>query len=309
MGMGTGKTKKEKEEEMTITNNQYLPDVLYDVLAKDFYNYIPADDTFSVTELLNPSKITLLRRRHREEIVQDVTDLFYRTWGNLMHMWLENFSEGECLKEERLRAKLGRYYLTGKPDLYYDKTIWDYKLTSVWTFIYKSRQEDWEKQLNMYNYLFFQAVGLPVKTLKVLAMFRDWSKTRNQNESEYPNQVEVINVPMWNGDKIEDYIQQRFNALGLCDGISDDAIIPCSQKDVWQDDDKYAVMKKGRKSAVKLFDNEDDALTMAQDKGKDHSVVKREGKPKRCIDYCDVNNWCSFYQQYLINGGKDGKGE
>lgn len=287
---------------MTITNNQYLPDVLYDVLAKDFYNYIPDDDTFSVTELLNPAKITLLRRRHREGIVQDVTDLFYRTWGNLMHQWLENFSEGECLKEERLKAKLGKFYLTGKPDLYYDRTIWDYKLTSIWTFIYKSRQEEWEKQLNMYNYLFSQAVGLKVEKLKVIAMFRDWSKTRKQNESEYPNQVEVIDIPMWDVNKIEDYIQRGIHLLVTQQDMPDDAIIPCSQKDVWQDDDKYAVMKKGRKSAVKLFDNESDALTMAQDKGKDHSIVKREGEPKRCISYCDVREFCNFGKN--INNGK-----
>lgn len=288
---------------MRITNNQYLPDVLYDVLAKDFYNYIPDDDTFSVTELLNPAKITLLRRRHREEIVQDVTDLFYRTWGNLMHQWLENFSEGECLKEERLKAKLGEYYLTGKPDLYYDKVVWDYKLTSVWTYIYKSRQLDWEKQLNMYKYLVTKA-DFHVKALKIIAMFRDWSKTRDQNESEYPNQVEVIDVPMWDYDVIENYIRQKIHLLVTHRDMSDNDIIFCSQKDRWQDDEKWAVMKKGRKSAVKLFDIEADALMMAQDKGKDHSVVKREGEPKRCISYCDVSPFCNWYQNY-IKGGKD----
>ena len=288
---------------MEITNNQFLPHVLYDVLVKDFYNYVPDDNTFSVTELLNPPKITLLRRRHREEIVQDATDLFYRTWGHLMHQWLENFSEGECLKEERLKAKLGEYYPTGKPDLYYDKVVWDYKLTSVWTYIYKSRQLDWEKQLNMYKYLVTKA-DFPVKALKIIAMFRDWSKTRNQNESEYPNQVEVVNVPMWDTDKIEEYIRQRLQLLVAFGDVEDDDILGCTKDERWQDDDKWAVMKKGRKSAVKLFDSEADALIMAQDKGKDHSVVKREGEPKRCIGYCDVSPFCNWYQNY-IQGGKD----
>ena len=55
-------------------------------------------------------------------------------------------------------------------------------------------------------------------------------------------------------------------------------------------------MKEGRKSAVRLFDQErfaHDALWLA---GKHHSVVKRPGQAIRCLHYCIASPVCSFAQ-------------
>jgi hypothetical protein len=82
-------------------------------------------------------------------------------------------------------------------------------------------------------------------------------------------------------------------------------IEPCSQTERWQDQDKWAVMKHGRKSAIRLLYGYTDAQNyIANEVKKDidkHYIEKRPGLPKRCIDYCSVNKFCPWFQQYTIN--------
>jgi hypothetical protein len=51
-------------------------------------------------------------------------------------------------------------------------------------------------------------------------------------------------------------------------------------------------MKSGRKSAVRLFDDEEMALAGLSMLNKDHKVVKRIGQSIRCESYCPVSAFC-----------------
>ena len=278
---------------MKITNNTNLPKVIYDVLAKDFYDLEPKPNVYSVSEIINPIKLTLLRRRHRDEITEDVSELVYRTWGNLMHEWLQSFSEGEAFKEERLSVKIGDYVLSGKFDLYFDRTLWDYKMTSVWTYIYKSRMLDWEKSLNLYRYLANDA-NIPVDYLKIILMFRDWNKRKSLETTDYPNQIEVVDIPLWSIEDTQKWIDVRFTTMSSFETVADNEIPECSPEERWQDKNKYAVMKGEGKRAVKLFEEEYDAQEMAHNKGENYHVELRKGTPKRCLEYCEVAEFCDF---------------
>ena len=56
-------------------------------------------------------------------------------------------------------------------------------------------------------------------------------------------------------------------------------------------------MKKGRKSALKLFDEFSvvEAHSMAMNLGAGHSVDFRPGENIRCEKYCDCKNFCPQY--------------
>lgn len=56
---------------------------------------------------------------------------------------------------------------------------------------------------------------------------------------------------------------------------TDDDIDPCTAEERWADGDKYAVMKNGRKTAVRVFDTQADADACAGELGNSHYVEHR----------------------------------
>ena len=81
-----------------------------------------------------------------------------------------------------------------------------------------------------------------------------------------------------------------------------DGVIPvCQPSERWQKNTKFAVMKKSRVRAIKLYDVEVDANEHAGNLGKDHYVDTRVGECTRCAqDWCGVAQWCDQYQGELI---------
>ena len=110
-------------------------------------------------------------------------------------------------------------------------------------------------------------------------------------DSDYPqSQVGVIEVPLWTIDRQEDYLLERVMAHQEADPP------PCTDAERWKSETVWALMKEGRKSAVKLYDNPDDAHNAAKEAGKSHSVVCREGEFRRCANYCNVSHACPVWK-------------
>ena len=79
----------------------------------------------------------------------------------------------------------------------------------------------------------------------------------------------------------------------------DDEIHECSPSERWASPDKWAVMKEGRKTAVKVCDTEEEALNFIEELEKDkdkHFVEQRKGQDKKCSDYCACCEFCSYYK-------------
>ena len=60
--------------------------------------------------------------------------------------------------------------------------------------------------------------------------------------------------------------------------------------------DKRAVMKKGRKSAVRVLDSEEEAQKLAMDDKALYGEV-RKGASKKCEGYCPCREFCGFYKE------------
>ena len=71
---------------MTITNNHQFPDFLVKALThKDWgYQELPHGD-ISVSALLDAPQIRLLRKRHKNELEEDVIDFVWRRMGDAVH--------------------------------------------------------------------------------------------------------------------------------------------------------------------------------------------------------------------------------
>ena len=66
----------------------------------------------------------------------------------------------------------------------------------------------------------------------------------------------------------------------------------------WKRKDTYRVEKKGRKSAVRLLDTQEEAdeFVEGHKDSKLLNVVFAKGESIRCKDYCDVAEFCNQYK-------------
>ena len=157
---------------MKLTNQFGLPEPFFRAVLNDKYSRGNAH--YSVTDLIRPPRITILSRRHWEEIEEDVSERIWALLGRAVHAILEAAEPDNALTEERLFAEVAGRTISGASDLFHDGVVSDYKVTSIWTRIFGSRLEDWTLQLNFYAFLFRQ-IGFPVQALKIICIYRDWT--------------------------------------------------------------------------------------------------------------------------------------
>lgn len=292
---------------MKITNNLGLPEALYRAVLNDNYSKGIAD--YSVSELVNPPQITILKQRHWSEIEEDVSDRIWTLLGKAVHHLLENSSEPGTINEIRLYTAIGRRVVSGKFDRFRFRSgkLTDWKLTSAWSIVYGSTIREWTAQLNSYAYLLAN-VGYTVTELEVVAILRDWSPTEAQKYPDYPEiQVQVIPIELWSEEAQRLYLQERVELLKTNEMLPDDQLTPCSSEEMWENPTRFAVMRYGRKSAVRMFNTQDEADEFRDQQGNGHFVEVRPGSRVRCegkvvrgrlIKYCPVRDFCSQFRKY-----------
>lgn len=288
---------------MKITNKYNLPETIVALAKKDDYTKGEAD--YSVTEIISPPRIQLLRRKHYKELEQDVADMLWQLMGTCLHRMAERVEVKDHTSEERLFVEVDGVVLSGAMDLQREDDtgihIVDYKFTSVWSVM--NDKPDWEAQQNIYAWMVQQVKKQPVRSIKIGAILRDWSRRDAQNKEGYPpSQMHMVDIPIWDMEVTEAYIRKRIelhrNAKVNADW--DEELPPCSDMDRWMRETKYAVKREGRKTAIRVFDSEDEATTLAEvEKG---YVEIRKGESVRCTgNFCGVNQWCSQYKKELEN--------
>jgi hypothetical protein len=277
--------------------------VLVKAVENDPYN--AGDGDISCTTLISPPMIRHLRDANSNRISEDVADRMYSLMGQAMHHVLE-MADDDALVEERFYAVYespqGDKKVSGQIDRYDDGSIQDWKFTSVWEYIHGLKPER-EAQLNILADL-MRRNGEDIKGLQINMLFRDWSATKAEFDNAYPQtQIAVIDVPLWEPKKAREYIEQRLE-------VHYGPTVPdCTNEERWKDGDKYALMKEGRKSALRVTDSEGDLMewavwkkvvpTVTSELPKGHSIELRPSVAKRCKTYCNCSEFCVLYQNEL----------
>jgi hypothetical protein len=263
-------------------------------------DYITEPKTYRVTSLLKGIRETILEKRHADEIEQDVSDMIWLLFGTAVHGILEKQQEqGHEIKESRLSINMGEYTLSGQFDLYNakEKKITDYKTCSVWKVIYGD-YSDWRRQLLIYAYMMRQ-IGFEVNSGEIVAIMKDHSKRDAKFKADYPKlPVQVIKFEFTLEDfvEIESWLIDKFDEIRRCEQLPDDELPLCTPEERYNSGDKYAVMKKGRKTALRVLDSMEEAEKWMEDNGGDEIEV-RPGEDKKCIDYCSVCEFCNYYRE------------
>ena len=284
---------------MKITNKFNVPETLVALAKRNYYSKGKSD--YSVTEIISPPQIQVLRRKHWSEMEQDVTDQIWSMLGSALHVVAERGQTAGHVTEERLSVTIDDVVLSGAIDLQHEEegqvVITDYKFTSAWAL--RQDKPEWEAQQNIYAWLVSKVKERPVKAVRICALIRDWSRREAQNKADYPQApVQVIELPLWPLEKTEAYIRERIELHREAKVKNDweEELPPCSEDERWLRGTTYAVKKEGRKTAVRVFDDEEQAKALAEEvKG---FVEIRKGEAVRCTgNFCGVNKWCKQFQK------------
>lgn len=288
---------------MKLTNGLNLPQPFVDAATSD-YQY--TDKRYSVTSVLKGTRETILQRRHADEIETDVSEMVWAIFGSAVHKILEQSEEtADQLKENWLSVEVQNgYELSGIFDLYDDATgtVTDYKTATVWKFIYKEF-DDWRTQCLAYVWL-LRKIGFNARRGEIVGMLKDHSKTKAKTDHTYP-QYPVQRIG-WNFtdkdlEEFESWLKAKFSEIEQAEKLSDDDLPLCSDVERWHKPDKYAVMKEGRKTAVKLYDSEEEANARVEAEGKGFYVEHRKGEDSKCLNYCSACEFCSHYKELMNN--------
>lgn len=105
---------------MVITNKYNLPQSIVDLVSGDQRE---VDwNSYSVTEILNPTREIILNRRHNKEIEQDVSSTTNLIFGTAVHNLIEKHDK-TGMAELSLKYDLLNKTLKGRCDLYDEKII------------------------------------------------------------------------------------------------------------------------------------------------------------------------------------------
>jgi hypothetical protein len=276
---------------MEITNNLNLPEPLVRAVSRHPRERRP--DMISVSELIQPPQLRALSVTHDAELSDDAGDRIWALLGTLMHHALEQNAKGlsNVMAEQELKTTVLGWELVGHYDLSEmvldGEILTDYKLTSVWA-VKDGIKREWEEQLNVYAQL-IRLAGRRVDQLQIVAIGRDWSKSKAKFDSTYPQQqVKVFSVPLWTSEETMEFIKVR---IKLHQAAAKGSWPDCTEDERWARSTVWAVMKQGQKKAVKLHSTKEAAdrhaeLLVA------HYVVERLGESVRCENYCSVATVC-----------------
>lgn len=280
---------------MKVTNKLNMPAAFVNAVSTTRHN---APGCFSATTLNKGAKEIILSDRHFDEITVDAADSVWAVWGTAVHALLESQPDNN-FHEEYFKVPVSNSYVTGQVDSYdmENATIYDWKTASVWKVQFADFN-DWRRQGMTYAWLLKQS-GLDVKKCVFIALLKDHSKTKAKNDSSYPQSPVFIyefEITPQDMEETRDRILNKVLEIESAYELDDDAIEPCSAEERWADGEKWAVMKNGRKSAVKVFDNQQDADAMAGELGNSHYVEHRPAISRKCGDYCLCKDFCNFYK-------------
>jgi hypothetical protein len=283
-----------------LTNKYGLPQTLVNFANRNTYSR--GNSHISVTQLIGSPRVRLLTQKHEDEIVEDVSDRLWALIGTALHEVVEQGADENNRAEERLFIEHDGWWISGGVDLQSIRLseeatlkckISDYKLTSTYNVI--NGKSDWEKQLNSYAHLARKTKNYEIEGLAINAIMRDWMRARAKTDPNYPPApMQVIEIPLWSPEAAEQYFNERVKTHKEAEALMDWNDPPeCTPEERWYSPGQLAVIKDGRKRALKLFDPDQKEEAEEYAKENKATVVERPGQNKKCAEFCAVSEWCS----------------
>jgi hypothetical protein len=285
-----------------LTNKSNLPESIMNVLRRPEYSKGKAH--LSVTQLLNAPKIVALTQKHWNDLEQDAADMVWSLFGTAIHKVLEHGKDENHVVEQRLHAEIDGWKISGAIDLQIVNEngvdIRDYKTTSAWAVM--NEKIEWEHQLNMYAYLVERVKKVPVTSVGIVAIIRDWSRRDAAHKEDYPQApIKEVPIKLWSFEEREAFVIDRVHKHAETDFAmeTDQSLPECTPQEMWEKSTSWAVKKDGGVRAKSVHQSEAEALAALESLGKGYLIEVRPGSRTRCENFCPVNQYCQQYKTYM----------
>ena len=282
---------------MKVLNSMGLPQAFVDAVSVERHN---EKGCYSATTILHGACETILQERHYDEIEVDASDSIWAVFGSAVHSIFEKQNTG-TEKEAFYSFPVSHSKVTGRVDSYDPQTkiLHDFKSCSSWKIIYQDF-DDWYKQGMIYAWL-MKKNGVEVKRCEFIALMKDHSKSKAKVDPNYPQLPTYIyrfDVTETGLAEIEKFIFDKVAELEKAELLADEELPPCTKEERWATEDKWAIMKAGRKTALKVCSSEEEAKSLMETMG-GTDIEYRQGESKKCSDYCTVCQFCPFYKKLI----------
>lgn len=306
-------------------------------LATDNYDGKPGTNPYqiSATSLLkSPRQIVLGLRAKPEETIIDVASIIKSRIGSAIHDSIEaawsnrdrvvktiiglNYSSDVANKiqinpsivtegsipvymEQRAYKTIGKWTLTGKFDFVINGRLTDFKSTGTFTYVNKTKDDDYIKQGSIYRWLNPDKITDDSMTIDFI--FMDW-KAASVNQANYPPAQTVNQMfPLMPIKLTEQWIQNRLDLIETLEIVDETDLPNCTDTELWRRESIWKYYSSGQITArsTKNFDNASEAYARQLTDGNKGLVVEIKGAPTACL-YCDVANDCSQKDAYIASG-------
>jgi len=284
-----------------------------DALTEYRKHYDNEGADYSATDLIQPPRIVLLRKRHAKEIEKfpiDPEKELDSFWGTgIHHMFESNLDTNkDYILEMRLGTTILNRYITGCSDIFYkpENHIYDIKQTKAWKKIFSDLHE-WEQQLNIYAYL-WHLHKVRVDRVSIIAWWKNWEKKNVMDNPKYPKaQIEQLPMKLWSIDRQKEYLISRVGAMLHAEEFEDDALPYCTKDDMWEKASQYAVYKlypngkRYAKASRVMYSREDIEKWIKKmiPEGTKYEIDVRPGGRERCENWCECSSFCNQYKEYM----------
>ncbi|WP_244832388.1 hypothetical protein [Caballeronia sp. TF1N1] len=323
---------------MLVTNNNDVSLPMAVWLLHDEYDYQHEENYISATRLMRPLRHLVLPHRipPEQKVQPDVSDYIASSLGKAIHdsiekAWTKGYAESlkllgytdavidririnpETVKdgdipiylEQRAKKQVvvnGRMYTVGgKFDMVAEGIVQDYKSTSVWTWIYGGKDDDYRLQGSLYRWL--NPEKITEDFIRINFLFTDWSSADSKTNPKYPPQrVAYKDVPLLSLEETDAWVTWKLSLIQKYWNTPEKDLPECTEDELWRSAPKFKYYSDPTKTSGKSTKNFD-ALHEANqfwkvDKGGKGIVITVPGEVKRC-SYCESFNVCTQKDRYL----------
>lgn len=320
------------------TNLSNIPLSVAVWLAHDDYDYDTRSNHISATSLLKSVRQTVLATRiPKDETPPDIEGLVASSMGSAIHdnierAWLGNYTKSlaslgipkrvidrirlnpsdselsddiiPIYLEQRAEKEIDGFVVSGKFDFIGEGRLEDFKSTSTYTYINKTKDEDYAWQGSIYRWL--NPEKITQDEMAIQFIFTDWSpgKAKIEKDRGYPQRrIMEYRIPLKSISETETFIRSKLSEIRKYLHAPDEQIPECNEKELWRKPAVYKYYKNPEKMtrSTKNFDNIHDAnLQLAKDGGVG-TVVEVKGTVGACR-YCDAFSICKQKDKYIASG-------
>ena len=315
------------------TNVSNVPLSMAVFLATDSYDYVDDANYISTTSLIKPLRQLILASRVKQEDTSvDLVNMVPSRMGSAIHdaierAWKINYrgamellgypkrvidrvvinpSKEELTDdtvpiylEQRSFKKVGKWVIGGKFDFVGDGRVEDFKSTSTYTAINKTKDDDYILQGSIYRWL--QPDIITRDEMAIQFIFTDWSAAKAKSDPSYPQaRIQQRVLKLKSLAETDAFIKRKLRLIEQYWDSPEEEIPYCTDEELWRSEPVFKYYKNPAKTSrsTKNFDTKQEAYQRLAEDGHVGMVVEQPGQVTACR-YCPGFGLCTQKDQLL----------